>query len=216
MTILVVAATEMEIAPFIAQNNQVDILITGVGAPACMYALTKKLLQKKYDFVIQAGIAGTFKNQFALGETYMVKSDLFADLGIQEGNNFFTLFDGGFLQPDVLPYTKGQLLNPTRNYTGLKQASGITINTVSDSLAQTELYKKKYDADIESMEGAAFHYVCIQENISFLQLRSISNFVGERVKTNWKMKESIESLNEHLIRIVSNLYNQPINFSTNN
>jgi futalosine hydrolase len=207
MTILVVAATETEIAPFIAQNNEAEILITGVGAPACIYALTKKLSQQKYDLVIQAGIAGTFRNQFALGETYFVKTDLFADLGIQEGNNFYTLFDGGFLQPDLLPYTKAQLLNTTENYFGLKQANAITINTVSDSLAQTELYKKKYDADIESMEGAAFHYVCIQENISFLQIRSISNFVGERVKTNWKMKESIESLNENLIRIIDEISN---------
>jgi futalosine hydrolase len=205
MKILVVAATEMEIAPFIAQNNQSEILITGVGAPACMYALTKKLLQQQYDLVIQAGIAGTFKNQFTLGETYAVKTDLFADLGIQEGNNFYSLFDGGFLKPDAIPYTNAQLLNTTENSFGLKMANAITINTVSDSLAQTELYKKKYDADIESMEGAAFHYVCIQENISFLQIRSISNFVGERVKTNWKMRESIESLNENLIRIVTGL-----------
>jgi futalosine hydrolase len=203
MKILVVAATEMEIAPFIAQNNQAEILITGVGAPACLYALTKKLLQQQYDLVIQAGIAGTFKNQFALGETFAIKTDLFADLGIQEGNNFYSLFDGGFLKPDTIPYTNAQLINTTENYYGLKIANAITINTVSDSLPQTELYKKKYDADIESMEGAAFHYVCIQENVSFLQIRSISNFVGERVKTNWKMKESIESLNENLIRIVN-------------
>jgi futalosine hydrolase len=207
MTILVVAATEMEIAPFIAQNNLADSLITGVGVPACIYALTKKLSQQKYDLVIQAGIAGTFRNQFALGETYFVKTDLFADLGIQEGNNFYTLFDGGFLQPDLLPYTKAQLLNTTENYFNLKPANAITINTVSDSLAQTELYKKKYDADIESMEGAAFHYVCIQEAVPFLQIRGISNFVGERVKTNWKMKESIESLNENLIRIINEISN---------
>jgi futalosine hydrolase len=203
MNILVVAATEMEIAPFIAQNNHAEILITGVGAPACMYALTKKLLHQKYDWVIQAGIAGTFKNQFTLGETYVVKTDLFADLGIQEGNNFYTLFDGGFLQPDALPFTKAVLLNKTENNFGLKQANAVTINTVSDSLTQTELYKKKYDADIESMEGAAFHYACIQEGVSFLQIRSISNFVGERVKTNWKMKEAVDNLNQNLIRIIN-------------
>jgi futalosine hydrolase len=202
MKILIVAATEMEIAPFIAQNSQTEILITGVGAPACMYALTKKLWQQQYDLVIQAGIAGTFKNQFALGETFAIKTDLFADLGIQEGNNFYSLFDGGFLMPDAMPYTNAQLINTTENYFGLKIANAITINTVSDSLPQTELYKKKYNADIESMEGAAFHYACIQENITFLQIRSISNFVGERVKTNWKMKESIKSLNENLIRII--------------
>jgi futalosine hydrolase len=205
MKILVVAATEMEIAPFTTQNTVTDILITGVGAPACMYALTKCLLQNKYDFVIQAGIAGTFKNQYPLGQTFAVKTDLFADLGIQEKEQFFTLFEKGFVHEDTFPSTKGKMVNTTENYFSLAPVNAITINTVSDSLAQTEIYKKKYDADVESMEGAAFHYVCIQEKIPFLQIRSISNFVGERVKTNWKMKEAVDSLNENLIRITKEL-----------
>jgi futalosine hydrolase len=205
MKILVVAATEMEIAPFIAQNTIIDLLITGVGTPACMYALTKCLLQKKYDFVIQAGIAGTFKNQYPLGQTFAVKTDLFADLGIQEKEQFFTLFEKGFVNENAFPNTNGRMENTNENYFSLKPVNAITINTVSDSLAQTELYKKKYDTDIESMEGAAFHYVCIQEKIPFLQIRSISNFVGERVKTNWKMKEAINSLNENLVRIINEM-----------
>jgi futalosine hydrolase len=205
MKILVVAATEMEIAPFLAQNIVANTLITGVGAPACMYLLTKCLLQNKYDFVIQAGIAGTFKNQYPLGQTFIVKTDLFADLGIQEKENFFTLFEKGFVNENAFPNTNGRMENTTENYFSLLPVKAITINTVSDSLTQTELYKKKYDADIESMEGAAFHYVCMQEDIPFLQLRSISNFVGERVKTNWKMKEAIDNLNENLIRIIGEL-----------
>jgi futalosine hydrolase len=203
MKILIVAATEMEIAPFVAQNTNTQVLITGVGTPACMYALTKRLLQNKYDFVLQAGIAGTFKNQYPLGQTFAVKTDLFADLGIQEKENFFTLFEKGFVNENAFPNTNGKMENTSENSFSLAAVNAITINTVSDSLAQTELYKKKYDADIESMEGAAFHYVCLQENIPFLQIRSISNFVGERVKTNWKMKEAIDSLNENLIRIMN-------------
>jgi futalosine hydrolase len=203
MKVLVVAATEIELVPFKSQNTRADLLITGVGAPACIYALTKRLLQKEYNFVIQAGIAGTFKNQYQLGQTFAVKTDLFADIGIQEKNQFFTLFEKGFVHEDALPNTKGKLVNNNENYFSLPTVNAITINTVSDNLTQTDIYKKKYDADIESMEGAAFHYVCIQQSIPFLQIRSISNFVGERVKTNWKMKEAIDSLNKNLIRIVN-------------
>ena len=32
------------------------------------------------------------------------------------------------------------------------------------------------------MEGAALHYACIMEHIPFIQLRAVSNFVGERDK----------------------------------
>ena len=205
MKLLIVAATEFEIAPFISTKIAADILITGVGSPACIYTLTKRLQQIKYDFVIQAGIAGTFKNSFTLAQTFFIKTDVFADLGIYEMDRFFTLFEKSFADPNTVPYKNGWLENLIKNTFNVSTANSITVNTVTDNLVQTSLFTKKYDPDLESMEGAAFHYVCIQENVPFLQVRSVSNFVGERVKTNWKMKESIENLNHHLSRIVLEL-----------
>jgi len=205
MEILVVAATEMEIAPFILQKKETDVLITGVGAPACMYALTKRLQQKKYDFVMQAGIAGTFQNSYSPGETFIVKKDVFADLGIYESGSFFTLIEKGFIQKNELPYKNGWLNNEIEEKFMLTIVDAITVNTVTDKFEQTEIFIKKFDPDIETMEGAAFHYVCINEGVRFLQLRSISNFVGDRNKANWKMKESIQNLNQHLQRIVDEL-----------
>jgi len=205
MKLLIVAATEFEIAPFISTKIVADILITGVGSPACIYALTKRLQQIKYDFVIQAGIAGTFKNSFPLAQTFFIKTDVFADLGIYEMDRFFTLFEKSFADPNTVPYKNGWLENSIKNTFNVSTANSITVNTVTDNFLQTTMFTKKYDPDLESMEGAAFHYVCIQENVPFLQLRSVSNFVGERVKTNWKIKESIQNLNHHLSRIVLEL-----------
>ena len=64
---------------------------------------------------------------------------------------------------------------------------------------------KKYNPDIESMEGAVFHYVCLKEQIPFIQMRAISNIVGDRNKANWKMKEAIEILNSELIQLINEL-----------
>ena len=130
---------------------------------------------------------------------------MFADLGIYEMDRFFTLFEKNFLDPNTVPYKHGLLENNVDNTFEIATANSITVNTVTDNFLQTNMFTKKYDPDLESMEGAAFHYVCIQENVPFLQLRSVSNFVGDRVKTNWKMKESIENLNHHLSRIVLEL-----------
>ncbi|MEJ7611693.1 MAG: futalosine hydrolase [Ferruginibacter sp.] len=205
MEILVVAATLMEIAAFTEQSTGTDILITGVGSPACMYALTKQLQRKNYDIVIQAGIAGTFSSIYPPGNTVTVKQDVFADLGIFEQDLFSTLFEKGFAEKNAGAYTEGVLLNPYERELDLPQVNAITVNTVSDKPAQASLFQKKYDADIETMEGASFQYVCISEGIPFIQLRSISNFVGERVRTNWKIKEAVLSLNENLQRIVEQL-----------
>ena len=207
MAILIVAATEFEIEPFIQQKKNFDILITGVGIPATIYHLTKELLTKKYEFAIQAGIAGTFTKTNSLGKVVFVKEDTFADTGIEEKGDFQTLFEKGFADKNDFPFTNGWLKN---NHSLIKKellpvAKGITINKLTDKPSQNNFNKEKFSADIESMEGAAFHYVCLQQKINFLQLRSISNTVGERDKSKWKLKASIENLNKELIKIIDNL-----------
>jgi futalosine hydrolase len=49
------------------------------------------------------------------------------------------------------------------------------------------------------MEGAAFHYVCLQEGMPFAQVRSISNYVEPRNRSAWKIKEAVIALNEWVV-----------------
>ena len=204
MNLLIVAATRFEIEPFLKEKNNAEILITGVGVPATIFHLTKKLSEKKYDFVLQAGIAGTFNNHFNLADTVLVKEDIFADLGIEENGKFKTLFETGFQNKNDFPYIECWLVNnhPYFKINKFPVAKGITVNTVSDNHLRNQSHKEKFAADIESMEGAAFHYVCLQQKINFLQLRGISNMIGERDKTKWKIKSAIENLNNELLKII--------------
>ena len=207
MNLLIVAATEFEIEPFIQHKKKANILITGVGIPATVYYLTQKLMTEKYDLVIQAGIAGSFSERLNLGEVVAIKEDTFADLGIEEKGNLQTLFETGFIKKNDFPFTNGWLVNqhPILQKISLPLVKAITINKISDSDFQNKMMFEKFAAEIESMEGAAFHYVCLQQKINFLQIRSISNTVGERDKSKWKLKASIENLNKELIKIVDNL-----------
>jgi hypothetical protein len=76
MGILVIAATKSEIAPFAADCKGVEILVTGVGVPATLYHLQKKLQQTPTDLVIQAGIAGSYSEAFDLGDVVPGKSTI--------------------------------------------------------------------------------------------------------------------------------------------
>ena len=65
MQLLLCASTELEIRPaieFIQKENvqNVDILVTGVGMMAATYSLTKFILNKRPDFVLQAGVGGAW------------------------------------------------------------------------------------------------------------------------------------------------------------
>jgi futalosine hydrolase len=69
---------------------------------------------------------------------------------------------------------------------------------VTDNPDQIKQLVDHFKPDIESMEGAAFHYVCLSLGVPFLQIRSISNRVGERDKRKWEMKTAIANLNRAL------------------
>lgn len=204
MKILVVAATQQEIAPFVNLNNNIDALICGVGIPSTVYYLTKKLLQKKYDLVIQAGIAGSFSKKIKNGEVVAVEQDAFADIGVEEDRKFKTIFQLGFGDENKFPFTNGWLINTSEILmtTHLKKVKAVTVNKINDRKKQTKQLKEIFNAEIESMEGAAFHFVCLQQNIQFLQIRSISNKVGERDKTKWEINDALENLNRELIKLV--------------
>jgi len=205
MNILIIAATEMEIKPLMSAYFEADYLITGVGSPATVYHLLKKVTAKKYDVVFQVGVAGSFDESLQLGEVVLVNADCFADLGAFENNQFHSLFDLNLNNPEVFPLKNGWLKNEFENIEGMKYVKGITVNCLTDEGNKVSLFKQKYQAEIESMEGAALHFVCLQENIPFLQIRGISNFVGERDKSKWQLKSAIENSNHAAWQIIKSL-----------
>jgi futalosine hydrolase len=207
MQILLVAATANEIELFINSYSNVDILVTGVGVPATMYQLQKRLHAEDYDFVIQAGIAGAFNTELQLEETVLVKQDTFGDLGTEEKHVFTPCTKSGLINAHDFPYADGWLMNMAGipKDTDLKTVKAVTVNKATDDVLQKQQLITAYNPQIETMEGAALHYVCLHEEIPFVQLRSISNYVGERDKRKWKIKEAFENLADELDILINQL-----------
>ena len=213
--ILVLAATTIEIKPFIQalkkdelnlSDNSLDILVGGIGLTSTTYNLTKQLALKKYDRVIQAGVAGSYDFNTHPGDVVAIKQDTIADQSVIEMKNLKTLFDLKLVPHNQYPYQNGWLMNPDKNIlktTGLKSVKGISVNQISTSKQMIKFYMETFNPVIESMEGAATHYVCLVEGIPFLQIRSISNYIGERNKKKWDMQDSIANLNEALIKTIN-------------
>jgi futalosine hydrolase len=212
--ILVVAATAFEINPFLNQlqngkfnGKNIDVLVSDIGLTASTYRLVKQLQLKKYELVIQAGVAGCFDTNIPLGTVVVINKETIADQSVVELNKLKTLFDLKLVPQDQPPYKKGWLNNPWNDLlkkTKLKIVSGISVNQISTSKKIIKFYRELFNPVTESMEGAALHYVCLSEGVPFVQLRSISNYIGERNKKNWNMNDSIINLNGTLIRLINN------------
>ena len=218
MNCLLAAATVKEITPFLdhyrkaqqkwASGLTIDILITGIGLTATAYSLTKQCGLKRPDLVIQAGVAGCFDKSIPLGTVVAIKQDTIADDSVVELKKMKTLFNLKLVPQNQAPYKKGWLVNPAGallKRSGLKPVNGISVNQITTSNRVIQFYNDEFNPVTESMEGAALHYVCLREKIPFLQVRAVSNYIGERNKKNWNMKESIANLNRELINVVERM-----------
>ena len=187
--------------------DEIDVLITGIGLTASTYSLTKQLSIKRPDLIIQAGVGGCFDTTIQLGSVLAIKQEAIADQSVIELDKLKTLFHLKLVPQNQYPFSKGWLVNKSEvlKKIKLKKVIGVSTNEITTSKQKVKFYKETFNPVVESMEGAALHYVCLMEKIPFLQIRSISNYIGERNKKNWNMKESIINLNKELTSLLYKL-----------
>ena len=177
----------------------IDLLIGGIGVMSTAWTLTKWLsVNSKPDLVINAGIAGSYLEKYPVGSVVMPVSDCFADAGVEDGDKFINLFEAGLTDKDEFPFKNGYIIAENRYSERMKTimnpVTAITVNTATGSEVTRRRLSEKYNPGIETMEGAAFFYICTKENIPLICVRSVSNIVEQRDKSRWKIPLAIESL----------------------
>ena len=132
---------------------------------------------------------------------------MIGDQVVEENGKLKTIFDLGLQPHNTFPFEDGWLVNRGRSLEKivLEKVDAITTNEITTADHKVRLYKDTYQPTLESLEGAALHYVALMENIQFIQLRSISNYIGERDKKKWRLQESITTLNKALVEMLDSL-----------
>ena len=216
MYILLAAATSFEIQPTIdhlkekvnpVEGRETDVLITGIGSIPTVYALMRQIGRRRPDMIIQAGIAGCF-TPGRIGDVLAIKEEVLGDVGVMEGQQFRTIFDLGLTGHNEPPFSNALLVNPHKellDLSGLPAVRGITINEISTDQARIGWYQQNMTPVVESMEGAALHFTCLKEGIPFLQIRSVSNDIGQRDKSKWDIRSAITNLNHRLMQTIKKL-----------
>jgi futalosine hydrolase len=219
MKVVVTAATEKEIIqikqtinPAYTANNPkftVSFHQSGAGILSSCFFISKLIFEEKPDLIIQAGIAGTFNNEISLSSVVSVKEEIAADTGVEENGTFKDLFDLNLLDDNLFPFNNKRLINANLkklNYLKLDEVTGITVNEITTRPERITQYKTKYNPAIETMEGASLHYCCLQSSTSFIQVRAISNYIGERDKSKWELKKTLKNLSETILLYIDYLY----------
>jgi len=178
---------------------EIELLVGGVGIMSTAWTMAKWIsVNDKPDIAINAGIAGSYLEIYPVGSVVMPVSDCFADAGIEDDDKFISLHEAGLTGKDEFPFKNGYIMSENRISEEMKvimnPVTAITVNTATGSAATRRRMADRYNPGIETMEGAAFFYICAKENIPFISVRSISNIVEQRNRSRWNIALAIDNL----------------------
>lgn len=185
-------------AAFPVAEGRAHVAVLGVGILEFSANLAKLLSSGTFSAVYLFGICGAYKNRgIELGEVLRVDSEVVGDLGVEERDGAFTPWSrvGGGTPKAYLAAPPEDAPEWLRT---LRLATGVTVNCCTGTEALAKTRSLLFDADVESMEGAAAFAVAAAFNIPAYQIRAVSNFVGTRNKPSWKISAALLALKQVL------------------
>ena len=220
--ILAVAATEIEMAPFLAESTVLPALcrglVSGVGPVETAVRLTRFLCANEEPFaaVIHFGVGGAYLQpdekrlkQPELLDICLAEQEVAGDFGICLGESvdyLNTSLTGEIVYDmDALLVQRCQTIFDEG---AIKYTTGvfITVNGISGTTARGRMLQSRWNGLCENMEGAAVARVCREFSLPCAELRCISNFVVDRDPSSWRLQEACRKAAHaalHLIRGLS-------------
>ncbi len=202
--ILLVCAVSKEL-DWLGPRAGVEVLIGGVGPVDAAARVARALSQKRYDLVINAGIAGAFRGIANVGDGVVVGEELI-DLNLETGERI-VLPDGAIIA-DRVP-ADSQLIEAITAL-GFPQVRGITVTQVTSTNATADRLRKR-GAEIETMEGFAVLRAAQLAGVPAIGIRGISNIVGDRANSEWDFEAGLTGLRRAVNATLDLLHTTPAN-----
>ncbi|SDD90574.1 futalosine hydrolase [Glycomyces harbinensis] len=197
MRILVVCAVAEEaqaVEAGRAVRHELDVLVCGVGPAAAAAATARAIadnsgMGRAYDVVVNAGICGAFEGRAAIGDVLIATDSVHAELGVALPWRFQPIDEIGFgtnrigcntVLTVAVEGVRGEILT-------------LASITGSDGLA-AQLAHRYPEAIGEAMEGFGVATAAQQAGLPFAEIRTVSNFIGDREVGNWDWDAALKSL----------------------
>jgi futalosine hydrolase len=216
--ILVIAATDLELAPLRAARDAVGSVATawgeaplsrhgdavvatlalGLGKANTAAGLTAALLALAPRVVVQIGIGGAYLGSFlSVGLVAVATEEVDLELGVREADGWRDLASLGFsLTPALggrpprgnVVPTHEALAAAIARLAGAVPARFATLDAVTGDVDVGAALARDHGVAVESMEGVAAALVCDRLAIPFAEVRGVSNVVGERDRRRWNVR----------------------------
>lgn len=199
--ILVIVATELE-AQKLPKLPGMRLRVSGIGAVNAALETQLGILEQRPDLVLSVGIGGAYPNGGAkIGDVVVASEMIYATLGAMDGDTFLNLEELGFALVGNIFNTIPAALQAGvfAELTNAKLGAILTLETVTGSDARAlELEALFPNAIAEGMEGAGVAHAALKNGIPSCEVRGISNFVGTRDRSSWRIGMALEALHQSL------------------
>ena len=185
--ILLACAVEAEFR-FWRPRPDVETLATGVGPVEAAAATAAALASRRYDLVVNAGIAGVFGDAAPIGDGVVVSTDTMA-IALESGEAI-ELPHG---ERTIEEAHSDRALVRSLQAAGFPALRGVTVAgvTCTDSTARALMQR---GAQVETMEGFAVLRAAERAGVPAIELRGISNRCGDRARSGWDFAAGMNGL----------------------
>ncbi|MBB6674940.1 futalosine hydrolase [Cohnella nanjingensis] len=200
--VLIMTAVEAEreaVLRGLGGDARFDARLAGVGPAGAAARTAAALAAEDYALVVSAGIGGGFSGVAPVGTVAIADRVVAADLGAETG-------EGGFASVDELGFGSSVLEADERLASALAdalRAAGraaalgpvLTVTTATGSQGTADaLARRTPGAVAEAMEGYGVAVAASERQTPFLEIRGISNAIGPRDRSAWRIGDALEAL----------------------
>ena len=206
-SVLIITAVQAE-ADAIGRFDHALVVAGGVGRTNAAAATTQAIIKRgPFDAVISAGIAGALPDSnLAVGDGVVASSCVYHEEGIITANGFantasmgFPLgdFEGNFVPVD------DRLLDRVGDLLPIGPIATVATCSGTDALAAE--VARRTGAVAEAMEGAAVVHAARLLYTPAIEIRTISNYSGNRATQQWDLQAAFAKLHETMVKVMQRL-----------
>ena len=178
------------------RDHECAFQICGFGPIAAAARAGALLARYKPERVLLVGIAGSYVQRLSLGSACRFESVACDGVGVGAGINFQTAGDLGWYQfnGDEAEPRVGDVITLDSAYIDRVPSAGMLVTCCSASAdpQETQWRQSRYPKAVaEDMEGFAVALACSLARVPLQIVRGISNRVGDREHSNWKLDEAL-------------------------
>lgn len=195
MSLLLCVATEVESALLrerLGNTDGIHIVQTGIGPVNAAHATTVAILTLRPLSIISCGIGGAYPGAgLAIGDVVCAEQEIYGDLGAQSPSGFLNMKALGFPVVSGAQPLFDEL--PMQRFPTSRRVRFVTVSTCTGTNATAKEIEFRTRGAVENMEGAAIAHVAHLHQIPVGEVRGISNVVGDRDKSSWRIREAAEA-----------------------